>query len=109
MRWEIPQLCREAVRVLTSSGITVRWPGKDPSPGPRPLVKARGAVHPLPWERENPVFSAPVRAMIYSLSLGERAGVVLGALPRAESFSLSLGERGDRKAEGGPTFCTSWG
>jgi hypothetical protein len=29
-------------------------PESDPSPVPPPPVKARGAGHPLPWERENP-------------------------------------------------------
>ena len=36
------------------SGNGVLWnTGRGPSPVPRPLVKARGAVHPLPSEREN--------------------------------------------------------
>ena len=43
---------------------------KDPSPVPRPLVKARGAVHPLPRERENR-FCARGRDD-FSLSRGER-------------------------------------
>jgi hypothetical protein len=43
-----PRRCRGGSKSLTSSGVRVRWPGKDPSPVPRPLVKTRGAVHPLP-------------------------------------------------------------
>ena len=49
----------------------VRSPGKSPSPVPRPLVKARGAVHPLPWERESPIFSARVRDDFFPLPWGE--------------------------------------
>src|SRR5208283_860765 len=70
--WEIPRLCRRGSKSLTSSGVTVGSPGKDPSPVPRRLGKARGAVHPLPAEREKRVFSAWVRAMIFPLSRGER-------------------------------------
>ncbi len=85
IRSQIPQVCRGGSKSLTSSGVAVRSQGKDPSPVPRPLVKARGAVHPLPRERENPIFGAPVRAVICSLSLGERVtevrGRVRGAFP----------------------------
>src|SRR5208337_3977895 len=69
---EISRLCRGGSKSLTSSVATVGWPGKDPSPVPRPLVKARGAVHPLPLERASAVSGALPRAMTFSLSLGER-------------------------------------
>ena len=93
IRWEIPRLCRGGSKSLTFSGVRAQGLGKDPSPVPRPLGKARGAVHPLPRERANAVLGALRRAMALSLSLGERANGVLGALRRAMAFSLSLGER----------------
>jgi hypothetical protein len=49
IRWEIPRLCRGGSKSSTFTGVTAHGPGSDPSPVPRPLVKARGAVHPLPW------------------------------------------------------------
>ena len=49
--------------------------GSDPSPVPRPLEKARGAVHPLPTEREKSGSRARVRApqeKVLSFSEGRR-------------------------------------
>ena len=48
IRWEIPPLCPGGSKRLTLTGVRAHGSGKDPSPVPRPLGKARGAVHPLP-------------------------------------------------------------
>ena len=85
IRWEIPRLCRGGSKSLTFTGVRAHGSGKDPSPVPRPLGKARGAVHPLPRERANAVLGALRRAMAFSLSLGERVaegrGRVRGLFP----------------------------
>jgi hypothetical protein len=45
----------------------------NPSPDSRPLVKARGASHPLPSEREKNVLSALARLRtVFSFSPGRR-------------------------------------
>jgi hypothetical protein len=53
----------------------------NPSPDSRPLVKARGASHPLPSEREKDVLGAPARVTtVFSFSQGRRWSAT-GVLP----------------------------
>ena len=95
MRWEIP-LCRGGSKSLIFTKARADGPGKDPSPVPRPLAKARGAVHPLPRERANAVLGALRRAMAFSLSVGERVaegrGRVRGLLPAVAVRPLLRGQ-----------------
>ena len=85
IRWEDPPAVpgrQQESDIYRSKG---QGPGKDPSPVPRPLGKARGVVHPLPPERANSVLDALRRAMAFSLSRGERVaegrGRVRGLCP----------------------------
>jgi hypothetical protein len=56
MRWCWSTQTSSCAKWWRLFGRRSRRRGSDPSPGPRPLVKARGAVHPLPWEREKHFF-----------------------------------------------------
>ena len=57
IRWDVARRCRGGSRSLTFTGVMEQGASKDPSPVPRPLGKARGAVHPLPRERANAVLA----------------------------------------------------
>ena len=80
--WGAAEVCR--LRHYPSSDASV----KDPSPGPRPLEKTRGAVHPLPWERERISWGGAPRREVLSFSLGEKEGA-----PRLASCGAEVRSR----------------
>ena len=96
-----PRLCLGGIRGSMFPGRTVPAEmGTDPSPVPRPLVKAYGAVHPLPrGEGKHQAGDARAPNELFSLSRGERRGST--RLKRTLfPFPWGEGGRGTRSGEG---------
>jgi len=91
IRREIPRLCRGDGQGLTSSGVMVRRQGKRPLTRPAPAGESTRRGPPSPLGEGCGLLGVPSRTSIIALSLGKWEMPIFSAPVRAMIFSLSEG------------------